>query len=319
MNYSLVGISNGISYNCIHKQINDAVDTITMDLKPIPMLTGWGRTIQTRTEAETGQFRVANICYNLRGSPFFQTQPYFSSGSGFTNISGTQLGILTEYDDIGRANRLTPAVQGSFSGGSLTGTSSTGGDTGSPVGTTTIAFVDGSNPWAAVVTDAQGKVKKSYRDAYGRTLTNTQVTVAGNVNTSYTYDLLGNLTNIVDSANNAIQITYDSLGRKTTMIDPDMGTWGYVFDNAGRLTRQTDASTNTIKFYYSDQLGRLTSREVYDTGGSLVGTIAYAYDASDDTNYTVYPGQLYKVTDLQGYERFSYDARGRIHLKKRGF
>ena len=311
ISYSLGGITGGISYNYIHKQINDAVDTAN-GFETYTYLDGIGRTIQTREEAETSQFRVANACYDRRGNPYFQTLPYFSSGTGFTAISGNYLGALTEYDCIGRAYRVTPAVQGSFTSGSLVSTSSTGGDTGSPVGPATTAFVDGSNPWATVVTDSEGKSKKSYRDAYGRTITITEVTTSGNFNTSYTYDLIGNPTNVTDSANNSTRMSYDSLGRKTSMTDPDMGTWTYSYDSAGRMTQQIDARTNKLTFTYSDQLGRLTSKQIYNSGNALVGTITYTYDTSDDINYTVFKGQLYKVTDLQGYERSSYDVRGRV-------
>jgi RHS repeat-associated protein len=274
---------------------------------------GLGRTIESRAESETnGQYRVANSVCDLRGNPKFQTVSYFSSGVSYTAPSGTHLGALTGYDGIGRANQSTPAVSGTFTAGQLTGTTATGGDTGSPVAPATTAFVDGNNPWATVVTDAQGKTKKSYRDAYGRTITVTDVTSNGNYNTSYAYDLVGDLTNVTDNANNRITLFYDSLGRKTSLLDPDMGTWSYVYDNAGRLTQQTDACTNTLKFYYSDALGRLTSKQIYNLLNSLVGTVTYAYDTSGDPNYTVYPGQLYKVTDLQGYERSSYDVRGRV-------
>jgi hypothetical protein len=39
-------------------------------------------------------------------------------------------------------------------------------------------------------------------------------------------------------------------------------------------------------------------------------TITYSYDVSDDPDYSVFKGQLYKVTDLQGYQRSGYDVRG---------
>jgi RHS repeat-associated protein len=311
MSYSVGGISSGVSYNYIHKQVNDAVDTAN-GFETYTYLDGMGRTIQTRTEAETGQFRVANACYDKRGNPYFQTLPYFSSGTGITVISGTYLGTLTEFDSVGRTYRVTPAVQGSFTSGSLANTNTTSGDTGSPVGAMTVAFVDGSNPWAGVVTDSEGNVKKSYRDAYGRTVTITEVTSGENYNTHYNYDILGNLTNVTDNSNNSTVMAYDSLGRKTSMTDPDMGTWNYSYDNAGRMTQQIDARENKLTFSYNDQLGRLTSKQIYNSGNHLVGTISYIYDASDDPNYTVFKGQLYKVTDLQGYQRSGYDVRGRV-------
>ncbi len=310
--YSLGGIASGISYNYVHKQANDATDA--NGFETYAYLDGIGRTIQTRAESETaGQFRVANVVYDKRGNAYFQTLPYFSSGSGFTVISGNNyLGTLTEYDSLGRAYRVTPAVQGNFTSGSLTSTNLTWGDTGSPVGAVTTAFVDGNNPWATVVTDSESKQKKAYRDAYGRTIQITEVTSAGNYNTTYGYDILGNLTNLTDNANNKTTMVYDSLGRKTAMTDPDMGTWTYGYDNAGRITQQIDARNNKLTFDYTDPLGRMVAKHIYNPGGTLAGTITYTYDVSDDPNYTVFKGQLYKVTDLQGYQRSSYDVRGRV-------
>ena len=43
-----------------------------------------------------------------------------------------------------------------------------------------------------------------------------------------------------------------------------------------------------------------------------VFTNTYVYDSSDDGNYTVYPGLLYKTTDSEGCEKNSYDTRGRL-------
>jgi RHS repeat-associated protein len=310
--YALGGISGGISSNYVHKQVNDAVDTVN-GFETYTYLDGISRTLQIRAESETsGQFRVANVSYDLCGNVYFKTIPFFDSGSGFTKINGNYLGTLTMYDAIGRSYQVIQAVQGTFATGILASTNATGGDTGSPVGTVTIAYVDSSNPWANVVTDSEGKVKKSYRDAYGRTIQVTEVTSGGNYNTYYNYDLLSDLTKVTDNASNQTAMTYDSLGRKTATTDPDTGTWTYAYDNAGRATQQTDARTNTVRFFYADSVGRLTSKQIFNMANALVGTVTYTYDTSDDPNYKVFPGQLYKVTDLQGYQRSSYDVRGRV-------
>jgi RHS repeat-associated protein len=78
------------------------------------------------------------------------------------------------------------------------------------------------------------------------------------------------------------------------------------------MIQQTDARTNTLKFFYTDPLGRLTTKLIYNSANALVGSVTNIYDASDDPGYTVFPGQLYKVVDLQGYQRSSYDVRGRV-------
>lgn len=310
--YQLGGASGGLSTNYILKQINDTIDPVS-GLEAYSYLDGMGREIQSRTESETsGQFRVINTVYDLRGNLYFQTLPYFSSGSAFEAISGSYLGLIEDYDGVGRTNGATPAVQGTFAGGLLAGTTLTRGDSGSPMGPITSVFGDGSNPWATVVTDSEGKVTKTYNDDRNRKIKVTQITSGGNYNTLYSYDLFGNLTNVVDNAGNTTTIKYDSLGRKVQMVDPNVGTWSYAYDNDGRITNQVDSRGDKLVFNYNDPVGRLVSKQIYNSSGQQVGMISYSYDISDDPNYTVYKGQLYKVTDLQGYEKHGYDIRGRV-------
>lgn len=311
--YNLGGIASGISYNYVRKRVNDAVDTVNGHESYV-YADGQGRAIQNRIEAENGQFRVSDTVYNRRGAAYFQTLPYFSSGSGHSrSVSCTNLGTLSEFDSLGRAFRSTPAVQGMFdAAGHLASTNATGGDSGSPVGPVTTAFIDGSNPWASVVTDSENKVKKSFSDAYGRVTNITEVTSGGSYLTTYVYDLLGNLTNLTDHAGNQTRMVYDSLGRKTSIVDPDMGTWSYTYDNAGQMTQQIDARTNKIMLHFDDPLGRLTRKEIYNGANQLVSTVTNVYDISDDPAYTIFKGQLYKVTDSEGTQRASYDVRGRV-------
>src|SRR5439155_11218148 len=140
-----------------------------------------------------------------------------------------------------------------------------------PAAATTTAFLDGANQWATVVTDPEGKVKKSYRDAHGRTTRIVEVTSGGDYTTTYSYDKVGNLTNVLDHLNHNFSISYDNLGRKTAMTDPDMGTWTYAYDNASRLAQQIDAKNQKIEFVYTnDPLGRLTARKVYNSNSVLV-------------------------------------------------
>jgi YD repeat-containing protein len=238
MDYNLGGLSGGISYNYIRKRVFDGVDT-TNGYEAYVYSDGLGRAIQTRAEAETGQYRVSDVLYDERGNANYQTLPRFGSGTGFTILTGTQLGTLTEFDSIGRAFRVTPAYQVIYDGsGNLVSQGATGGDSGSPVAPVTTAFKDGSDPWATVVTDSENKAKKSYVDGFGRVTDIFEVCSGTNIITHYTYDLLGNLTYVTDAATNYTMMVYDSLGRKTSMTDPDMGTWSYLYDNAGRMTQQ---------------------------------------------------------------------------------
>ena len=99
--YFLNGIRNNCTTNYIRTVVNNVVDP--KGFESYTYFDGLSReTVQTRTEAETGQFRVANTAYGLRGSPCFTTLPYFSPGTNFTILTGnTNLGSFTEYDAIG--------------------------------------------------------------------------------------------------------------------------------------------------------------------------------------------------------------------------
>jgi RHS repeat-associated protein len=305
--YNLNGFFGGQSRNWVRSKINDGFTTPSdSKWKTATYFDGLGRTIQTKERSErtytsesTFWYRTVDVQYDARGKVRFQSLPYFS-GSYSNAIPPRTIGTTTEYDPIGRVKKVTPP----------------GGDEGSPTGPETIAYIDGSNPWATVTTDAEGKVKKSFHDAYGRVRQIVEVTSEGNFTTQFDYDPLGNLIKVTDHAGNQTTMVYDALGRKKQMTDPDMGTWRYFYDAAGRMTEQIDAKGQKLKFYYDDEIGRLRKKEIYNSAGSLVATVTYTYDVSDDPNFTVFKGQLYKVSDRQGWQKNSYDRLGRV-LKTR--
>jgi RHS repeat-associated protein len=285
----------------VHDQIYDPNDT--NGIESYAYMDGFGRNIQTRAEAEgaSGRVRVADTYYDNRGKVDFQTLPYFDSGWTYTSAGSIQLGSRTLFDPIGRVKAIYPIAN--MTGGPV-------GDTGSPVSSNTIAYVDGTTLWTTVSTDAENKIRKAKNDAYGRVV---QVTDHDGNPTTYGYDLLGNLTNVTDSAGNKTSMSYDTIGRKISMTDPDMGTWAYSYDAASRLTNQVDAKGQKVKFYYNDEIGRLTKKELYNSAGSLVTNVTYVYDTNQgDSNYNVYKGQLFMVSDRQGTQKNSYDFRGRV-------
>jgi RHS repeat-associated protein len=99
----------------------------------------------------------------------------------------------------------------------------------------------------------------------------------------------------------------DAAGHMTTL-----GFWQYDYDLDGRLATQTDAKGQQTRFYYNDPNGRLTRREGWTAAGACVSTNTWTYDSNGgDGGCTVYPGQLYRVTDDEGWQKFSYDVRNR--------
>jgi RHS repeat-associated protein len=305
-----LGVSGG-PQNSVLRQQSDGVD-LSNGHESITWSDGLGRPIQTRVEAENGQYRVVDTAYDQRGNTVFVSLPYFSSSGTSRTSAASGLGTLHGYDPIGRQIQVTASVNGTFSSGVLTGTSATGGDSGSPIGTASLAYYSNNDPWTWMTTDETGSVHYYTRDAYGRTNQIVEVNGSQSYTTLLNWNLAGDLLSVTDNSNNVIQYSNNLMGEVVAMADPDMGVWTYQRDYAGRLRVQTDGDGQAIHFNYSpDPLGRLLSRQVYDLKGSFYYGITNIYDSSTDGNFTVYPGQLYETIDGEGYTKNGYDVRGR--------
>ena len=153
--------------------------------------------------------------------------------------------------------------------------------------------------------------------------------------TRYAYDLLGNLTEVLDSQNNRKQLRYDSLKRKTRLDDADRGVLSFTYDDASNVLETVDAKAQHNVFTY-DGVNRLLTEDYGDEGNvfshnfafdptkpltaSNRPDVAYFYDSpvasldqgdgSVDTATNV-RGMLASVWDLSGEEHTSFDARGR--------
>jgi len=301
-----LGMANGFSTNSVCTRKNDDVNSNGHETWAYT--DGLGRHLQTRILAETGSYRVTDTIYDKRGSIIYESQPYFSTGSNDTKAV-TGLGTLSIRDPIGRVTNVTAAVTGTFTSGQLTSTTPTSGDNGSPVGSSSIIYHDGNDPWVLIKTDEEGKTHKFKLDSFGRKI---QIVEPGNLLTSLAYSKVDDLIRITNANNNVIEYAYNNLGQKVAMADPDMGIWDYKRDYAGRLREQVDAKGQLVRFNYSDPLGRLKSRQVYNIDGSFAYGVTNVYDSSDDGNFTVYAGQLYKTLDAEGWVKNSYDVRGRL-------
>jgi RHS repeat-associated protein len=306
-----LGMASGFSTNSVRVRKSDGVDA-SNGHETWTYADGLGRVFQTRDESETsGSYRVSDTVYDKRGDVQFVLLPYFSSGTAFTKPTSTEMGALHIYDPVARLTNVTAAVNGTFTSGLLTSTSLTGGDANSPIGSVSIAFNFGNDPWTWVVTDEAGKVHRYSLDGYGRTNQIVEVVGASIYTTRLAYNPASDLTNITDNAGNQIQFGVNDLGQMIALADPDMGIWQYQRDFAGRIRNQIDANNQKIVFNYNDPLGRLKSRQIYDFHTNFVYGLTNIYDVSDDANFPAFPGQLYKVIDKEGFSKNGYDLRGR--------
>ena len=137
---------------------------------------------------------------------------------------------------------------------------------------------------------------------------------------SYTYDDLGRVSSVADSAGNAISFTYTSQGSVATrVVTVDDQSTQYAYDDADRLVGITGAKGGITSFTY-DAAGNLatltdpdgnTTTWLYDAQNRLVqetdpqGDIrTYVYDSA---------GDLVRYTDRNGRVRvFQYDDQHRL-------
>lgn len=276
-----------------------------------------GRGLVRREEAlgQNSIWDFVDTIYDVFGRVSQQTRPY-------RNGLDTPQWSTTTYDALGR----TKTVQ-------------------TPDGSTSQVFYnEASRPDAATnlpgettrTVDPWGRERWGRTDASGRLVEVVEPVVFwgnGSVSTgmatSYTYNTLGNLTQIVQGAQTR-SFRYDSLGRLTAQKLAEMnatlndagtyvgsGTWSDVFSYDGRsnLISRTDArGVKTIYNYNNDPLNRLQSVS-YDLSGfgdtanpiQSAPTVSYSYMTSGDVT------RLNAVaTSGVSTESFGYDSEGRL-------
>jgi RHS repeat-associated protein len=114
--------------------------------------------------------------------------------------------------------------------------------------------------------------------------------------TSYTYDGLSNLTQVVQGTQTRT-FTYSSLSRLISAHNPESGTVIYTYDAGGNLLSKSDARGITITYSY-DVLSRNTSVDYSDTA-AINPDVTRVYDNPAPSAY--------------GRGRFWYDYKGGNH------
>jgi YD repeat-containing protein len=102
----------------------------------------------------------------------------------------------------------------------------------------------------------------------------TSVVDAANNTTTYSYDALGNLTQVTKPGGGVVQMTYDLRSRKRTLVDPDAGTITYTYNAGGELLTEIVTGGRTSASTY-DNLGRLATRTETANGKTFATTNTY--------------------------------------------
>ncbi|MFA6131115.1 MAG: SpvB/TcaC N-terminal domain-containing protein, partial [Patescibacteria group bacterium] len=246
---------------------------------------GFGRTVQTRTPMETGNYSIVETAYDQWGDAWRTTQPYEGSGTSYSTPSGSASAIETTFDALGRVEETTDDV-----------------------GTITYAYDD----WVQSVTDEEGNEKTYASDARGNLIRVDEENDANTYTTTYTYTEMNLLSSIEDAAGNIKTIEYDPLGRvkkEDLLHDPSVARkyFAYQYDDAGNVTEVVNPRSVTITSTY-DELNRLLTEDA-DSGAGTETT--YTYDSA--TNGI---GRLASADFMGTVTSFVYDIRGNIRQEQ---
>jgi RHS repeat-associated protein len=262
-----------------------AKDQNTLDdanLRSWTVTDGFGRTKETWSRDPQGDVKVITN-YDALGRAYQSSNPFRPS------LGESAVYTTTAFDLAGRVISITTpdsaVVTTSYSGNTVT------------------------------VTDQMLKKRKSVTDALGRLKEVYEDPTSLNYLTSYSYDVLDDLTTVVQGSQTRT-FFYNSLKRLTSATNPESGTISYQYDNNGNLTQKTDARAVVTTYAY-DALNRNKSVSYTNDPAGTPTTNRY-YDGWRDGQFTNIPnvnGRLWQAetTGSTGSRTTlnSFDATGR--------
>jgi RHS repeat-associated protein len=181
---------------------------------------------------------------------------------------------------------------------------------------------------STLVTDPTGKWRRSRSDALGRLVevdepnapgagvTSNGCPGAGEPIwvTSFTNDVLGNLTQVLQNGSHQRNFTYNSLSQMLTSTNPEVGTITYTYDADGSVATKKDARNITTTYGY-DPLNRESSR-TYSNGDPTI-TTTYDQSACLGLSPCQNIGIRTSMTDGVGSEAWSYQVDATNHRSVR--
>jgi YD repeat-containing protein len=188
-----------------------------------------------------------------------------------------------------------------------------------PDGTfTTLAYGFGADrpglvQFETTVTDANGKVKQTYREVRELITSVKEFNQGATIWTSYAYDPLKQIVRVVDDKLNATAVAYDNLGRRTVIDNPDAGRTETQYDLASNVIRKITANlrAESKAIDYNYDFNRLTAITYPNFPGNNVSYTYGAPGAAGDTNGNR-AGRVTRITSQMGQEERFYGRLGEV-------
>ncbi len=289
--YDGINQSDNASQVEVWSDLNSAYDALLKTRSTSDQL---GRVVKTESSEDGASYTIfANTVYQQMGKITIATNPMraqSASTDGWTRATKDELGRVITVE--------------SFSGVY-------------PSGTSTGVVSTSYNAEQTTVTDQAGKVRRSLVDRLGR-LSRVDEPDSNNYlgattspvqPTSYSYDSLGNLTQ-VSQGSQTRSFFYDSLSRLRQANNPESGMINYTYDDDGNPKSKTDAR-GVVTTYVYDGLNRVTNRTYSGPApGGTTPAVTYLYDTLGSALNG--KGRLTSVSSsVSNYSYGSYDVMGR--------
>ncbi|MBA3816780.1 MAG: RHS repeat protein, partial [Parachlamydiaceae bacterium] len=178
------------------------------------------------------------------------------------------------------------------------------------------------------ISDFHGNETLNEYDAFSRVTHITYPTVLDEDGTpsspilKKSYDLMGNVTNLIDGKGNVKTMSYTIRGQLAKVTYPDGSSESNFYTMDGQL--QSFCSKNgTITSFTYDALGRTVKTEMTSPSGEILSTTSASYNAfhvisetdamGQQTYYSYYPdGKLKSKRSGDSFSSCTYDAIGRL-------
>lgn len=246
-----------------------------------------GRVVLEEVEAfdSADGYRRVRSLYNDDARLEYISIPYFSNQSTPSCSTATNCTKLT-YDVLNRVTR-EDRPDGGYTVHSF------GGSAGELSVTTTETI---KRPGTSAT---ESRVKVSTFNALGQLVDTVDASgTADAVTTTYDYDSLGNLDQVVVDGTTVASMMFDLAGNRTSITETNSGTTTMDPDALGQILEQTDAIGQVTRFDY-DKLGRLIERvDRHGTGNAVTNT--WVWDATNAT------GQLSSRSNGQFGQTYTY-------------